>query len=147
MTTAAPYDLAGKRVWVAGHRGMVGGAIARRLASEGCEVLTVSRDELDLTDQRAVLGWMHNHRPQAVFLAAARVGGILANDTRPVEFLRDNLLIETSIFTGPHGIIRYLLLSFAGVSPLPMPQGQHPSNPEKSPHGVTRFAWRLCPIF
>ena len=58
--------------------------------------LTAARDELDLTDQRAVLGWMHNNRPQAVFLAAARVGGILANDSRPVEFLRDNLLIETA---------------------------------------------------
>ena len=119
MTSAAPYDLAGKRVWVAGHRGMVGGAIARRLASEGCEVLTVSRDELDLTDQRAVLGWMHNHRPQAVFLAAARVGGILANDTRPVEFLRDNLLIETSIFTGAEsvGVEKLLFLGSSCIYP------------------------------
>ena len=119
MTAAAPYDLAGKRVWVAGHRGMVGGAIARRLVSEGCEVLTASREELDLTDQRAVLGWMHNHRPQAVFLAAARVGGILANDTRPVEFLRDNLLIETSIFTGAEsvGVEKLLFLGSSCIYP------------------------------
>ncbi|MBK6802840.1 MAG: GDP-L-fucose synthase [Novosphingobium sp.] len=111
--------MAGKRVWVAGHRGMVGGAIVRRLASEGCEVLTASREELDLTDQRAVLGWMHNQRPQAVFLAAARVGGILANDTRPVEFLRDNLLIETSIFTGAEsaGVEKLLFLGSSCIYP------------------------------
>jgi GDP-L-fucose synthase len=94
-----PYSLAGKRVWVAGHRGMVGAALVRRLAREQCEVLTADRAELDLTDQRAVLGWMHNTRPQAVFLAAARVGGIHANDSHPVDFLRDNLLIETAVFT------------------------------------------------
>ena len=119
MTLGAPYDLAGKRVWVAGHRGMVGGAIVRRLASEGCEVLTASREELDLTDQRAVLGWMHNHRPQAVFLAAARVGGILANNTRPVEFLRDIRLIETSIFTGAEsvGVEKLLFLGSSCIYP------------------------------
>jgi GDP-L-fucose synthase len=113
------YDLAGKRVWVAGHRGMVGSAIVRRLAGEGCEVLTAERDELDLTDQRAVLGWMHNHRPQAVFLAAARVGGILANDTHPVDFLRDNLLIETAIFTGAEsvGVEKLLFLGSSCIYP------------------------------
>ncbi len=113
------YTLAGKRVWVAGHKGMVGGAIVRRLASEGCEILTVDRDELDLTDQRAVLGWMHNHRPQAVFLAAARVGGIHANHTRPVEFLRDNLLIETAIFTGAEsvGVEKLLFLGSSCIYP------------------------------
>ncbi len=119
MSAHPPYDLAGKRVWVAGHRGMVGGAIVRRLASEGCEVLTASREELDLTDQRAVLGWLYNQRPQAVFLAAARVGGILANDTRPVEFLRDNLLIETSIFTGAEsaGVEKLLFLGSSCIYP------------------------------
>jgi GDP-L-fucose synthase len=94
---------------------MVGGAIVRRLEQENCEILTVSRDELDLTDQRAVLGWMHNHRPQAVFLAAARVGGILANSAHPVDFLRDNLLIETAIFTGAESI-RVEKLLFLGSS-------------------------------
>lgn len=113
------YDLAGKRVWVAGHRGMVGGAIMRRLAGEGCEILTAERSELDLTDQRAVLGWMHNHRPQAVFLAAARVGGILANATHPVDFLRDNLLIETAIFTGAEsaGVEKLLFLGSSCIYP------------------------------
>ncbi len=113
------YDLSGKRVWVAGHKGMVGGAIARRLAAEDCEVLTVERTELDLTDQRAVLGWMHNNRPQAVFLAAARVGGIHANNTQPVDFLRDNLMIETAIFTGAEsvGVEKLLFLGSSCIYP------------------------------
>ena len=113
------FSLEGKRVWVAGHRGMVGSAIVRRLAAENCEVLTVGRDELDLTDQRAVLGWMHGSRPQAVFLAAARVGGILANDSRPVEFLRDNLLIETAVLTGAEsvGVEKLLFLGSSCIYP------------------------------
>jgi GDP-L-fucose synthase len=113
------FDLAGKRVWVAGHGGMVGNAIVRRLADENCEVLTASRDELDLTDQRAVLGWMHNHRPQAVFLAAARVGGILANSTHPVDFLRDNLLIETAVLAGAEssGVEKLLFLGSSCIYP------------------------------
>ena len=113
------YDLAGKRVWVAGHKGMVGAAIVRRLASEGCDVLTADRTELDLTDQRAVLGWMHNHRPEAVFMAAARVGGIHANDTQPVDFLRDNLMIETAVFTGAEsaGVEKLLFLGSSCIYP------------------------------
>ena len=120
MTQPDPiYSLAEKRVWVAGHKGMVGSALVRRLESEDCEVLTVDRSELDLTDQRAVLGWMHNHRPQAVFLAAARVGGIHANDTRPVDFLRDNLLIETAVFTGAEsvGVEKLLFLGSSCIYP------------------------------
>ena len=114
-----PYSLSGKRVWVAGHRGMVGSALVRRLQCEDCEVLTADRSELDLTDQRAVLGWMHNHRPQAVFLAAARVGGIHANDSRPVDFLRDNLLIETAVFTGAEsvGVEKLLFLGSSCIYP------------------------------
>ena len=113
------FDLAGKRVWVAGHKGMVGSAIVRRLASEDCDVLTVDRAELDLTDQRGVLGWMHNNRPQVVFLAAARVGGIHANNTRPVDFLRDNLMIETAIFTGAEsvGVEKLLFLGSSCIYP------------------------------
>ncbi len=119
MLPAIDFELAGKRIWVAGHRGMVGGAIARRLASENCEVITAGRDELDLTDQRAVLGWMHNQRPQVVVLAAARVGGILANDTQPVEFLRDNLLIQTSVLTGSEsvGVEKLLFLGSSCIYP------------------------------
>ena len=119
MIGEVPFDLAGKRIWVAGHRGMVGSAVVRRLASENCDVITASRDELDLTDQRAVLGWMHNQRPQVVVLAAARVGGILANDSMPVEFLRDNLLIQTSVLTGAEsvGVEKLLFLGSSCIYP------------------------------
>lgn len=96
------YNLAGKRVWVAGHKGMVGSAIVRRLEREHCEILTLDRREVDLRDQIGVAQWMVDKRPQAVFLAAAKVGGILANDTYPADFLLDNLLIETAIFAGAH---------------------------------------------
>lgn len=91
------YNLQGKRVWVAGHRGMVGSAIVRRLEAEQCEILTVTRDEVDLRNQQRVTDWVSANKPQAVFLAAAKVGGILANDTRPAEFLYENLMIEANI--------------------------------------------------
>jgi GDP-L-fucose synthase len=91
------YDLAGKRVFVAGHRGMVGAALVRRLKSENCEVLVAPRVEVDLRDQAATGSWMAANRPQAVFLAAARVGGILANASRPADFLYDNLMIEANV--------------------------------------------------
>jgi GDP-L-fucose synthase len=91
------YSLRGKRVFVAGHRGMVGSAIVRRLAGEDCEVLTASRSELDLRDQAAVRSWTADKRPDAVVLAAAKVGGILANDTYPADFLYENLVIETNV--------------------------------------------------
>ena len=93
----ASYNLAGKRIFVAGHRGMVGSAIVRRLATERCDVLTASREELDLLDQAAVQTWFSQNRPDAVFLAAAKVGGIAANDTFPADFLYENLVIETNI--------------------------------------------------
>ena len=91
------YDLTGKRVYVAGHRGMVGSALVRRLEAEDCEVLRVGRDEVDLRRQAEVEGWIAETKPQAVFVAAATVGGILANDTRPAEFIYDNLLIEANL--------------------------------------------------
>lgn len=97
MAIGAPYDLRGKRVFVAGHRGMVGSAIMRRLAREECTLLTATRAELDLNDQAAVRAWFASKRPDAVFLAAARVGGILANDTYPADFLYDNLMIEANV--------------------------------------------------
>ena len=93
MTAPAIFLLAGKRVFVAGHRGMVGAALVRRLASEDCEVLTAPRETLDLRERAAVRAWFARERPEVVILAAARVGGVLANATRPVEFLLDNLLI------------------------------------------------------
>jgi len=89
--------LEGKRIWVAGHRGMVGAALVRRLAQDGHAVLTADRGALDLTRQAEVEDWVAAHRPDVVMVAAARVGGIAANAARPVDFLLDNLLIETNI--------------------------------------------------
>lgn len=118
------YDLKGKRVWVAGHRGMVGSAIVRRLASEDCEVVTISRDMVDLRDQTGVLAWMQNIRPDAVFLAAAKVGGILANDSYPADFLLDNLLIETAIIAAAHRteVDKLLFLGSSCIYPKFAPQ-------------------------
>jgi len=96
------YDLRGKRIWVAGHRGMVGSAIVRRLAQEDCEVLTASRAEVDLKDQAAVRQWVTQARPDAVFLAAAKVGGILANSSYPADFIYDNLMIEANVIEAAH---------------------------------------------
>jgi GDP-L-fucose synthase len=102
--SGVPYSLAGKRVWVAGHRGMVGGAIARRLATEKCELLTATHAELDLTRQADVEAWMAKTKPQAIFLAAAVVGGIHANNTRPAEFLTDNLQIQNNVIATAHKV-------------------------------------------
>lgn len=96
------YSLAGKKVFVAGHRGMVGGALVRRLASEDCQVLTATRAELDLMDQQAVRSWMAANRPDAMFVAAAKVGGILANNNFPADFLYDNLMIEANLIEAAH---------------------------------------------
>ncbi|HMO75686.1 MAG TPA: GDP-L-fucose synthase [Sphingopyxis sp.] len=95
-------NLENKRVWVAGHRGMVGSALVRRLAAENCEILTAGRDTLDLLDQAAVRDWVAREKPDAVFLAAAKVGGILANDSFPADFLYQNLVIETNIVEAAH---------------------------------------------
>ena len=113
--TGQPFDLAGKRVFVAGHRGMVGSAIVRRLASEGCDILTAGRAELDLKDQAAVRAWFAAQRPDAVFLAAAKVGGILANDSFPADFLYDNLMIEANVIEAAHAQ-RVAKLMFLGSS-------------------------------
>lgn len=91
------YSLSGKRVWVAGHRGMVGAALVRRLESEECELLLAGRETVDLLDTHAVRAWMAQNKPQAIFLAAAKVGGILANNARPADFLYENLVIETNV--------------------------------------------------
>ncbi|WP_295560444.1 GDP-L-fucose synthase [uncultured Sphingomonas sp.] len=115
MTMGATYELRGKRVFVAGHRGMVGSAIVRRLAREDCVVLTAARTELDLKDQTAVRNWFSAQRPDAVFLAAAKVGGILANDTYPADFLYDNLMIEANVIDTAHRMAVEKLL-FLGSS-------------------------------
>lgn len=91
------YDLKGKRVWVAGHRGMVGAALVRRLQSEDCDVLTVGRSDVDLRRGDQVEAWVKDAKPQAIFMSAAKVGGILANDSYPADFLYDNLAIATNV--------------------------------------------------
>jgi GDP-L-fucose synthase len=113
------YDLSGKRVWIAGHRGMVGSALVRRLEREGCEILTAGREDADLTRQDQTENWMADARPQAVFLAAATVGGILANDTRPAEFIYDNLIIEANIINGAWrtGVEKLLFLGSSCIYP------------------------------
>jgi GDP-L-fucose synthase len=118
------FSLKGKKIWVAGHRGMAGSAIVRRLAAEDCEILTARRDELDLRRQDRVEKWMADRRPQAVFLAAATVGGILANDTRPAEFIYDNLAIETNVIHAARasGVEKLLFLSSSCVYPRLAPQ-------------------------
>lgn len=118
------YSLREKRVWVAGHRGMAGSAIVRRLRGEGCEILTAGRDEVDLRRQPDVEAWMAARRPQAVFLAAATVGGILANDSRPAEFLYDNLAIEANVIHAARaaGVEKLLFLSSSCVYPRLAPQ-------------------------
>jgi GDP-L-fucose synthase len=116
---ANTFELAGKRVWVAGHNGMVGSALVRRLLSENCEILTAERATLDLTDQAQTEEWVARMRPQAVFLAAARVGGILANDSRPADFLYDNLAIETNTLHAAFraGVEKLLFLGSSCIYP------------------------------
>lgn len=92
-----PFDLTGKKIWVAGHRGMVGSAICRRLSSEDCQVLTVGREELDLRNQTCVRQWVGDQKPDVVVLAAAKVGGIKANDTYRADFFYDNIMINTNV--------------------------------------------------
>jgi GDP-L-fucose synthase len=96
------FELEGKTVFVAGHRGMVGSALVRRLAQEDVKLLTVPRRELDLRDQKAVFEWFAKNTPQVVLLAAAKVGGIVANDTLRAEFLYDNLAIATNVMHAAH---------------------------------------------
>src|ERR1700760_2737082 len=97
-----PFELKGKTVFVAGHRGMVGAALTRRLAQEDVEILTAPRREVDLRDQAAVSSWFAANRPQAVFMAAAQVGGIGANNTLRAEFLYDNLIIAANVIHAAH---------------------------------------------
>jgi GDP-L-fucose synthase len=113
------YSLAGRRVWVAGANGMVGGALVRRLQREGCEVLPTGRAALDLRDRPAVDAWLAANRPDAAFVAAAVVGGIVANAARPVDFLHDNLLIACNAIAGAYeaGVGKLLFLGSSCIYP------------------------------
>ncbi|MBY3381863.1 GDP-L-fucose synthase [Rhizobium laguerreae] len=118
------YDLSDKKIWVAGHRGMVGSALVRRLRSENCRVITATRQELDLKRQGEVEKFVQVNKPDAIILAAAKVGGILANDTLPADFLYDNLIIEANIFEAAHrnGVDRLLFLGSSCIYPKFAPQ-------------------------
>jgi GDP-L-fucose synthase len=128
MPSSPSYTLRTKRVWVAGHRGLVGGALLRRLASEGCEILTASREQVDLRAPDQVERWMTEMRPQAVFVAAARVGGIHANNTRPAEFLYDNLMIQANVVEAARRaeVEKLMILGssciYPRLAPQPMPE-------------------------
>jgi GDP-L-fucose synthase len=123
-TPAAPFTLEGKRVWVAGHGGMVGAALVRRLAAERCELILADRQALDLTRQEAVERWMDKARAQAVLVAAAKVGGVLANATYPAEFLYENLAIATNVIHAAArvGVEKLLFLGSSCIYPRLAPQ-------------------------
>src|SRR5690554_715846 len=118
------YDLAGKSVWVAGHRGMVGSAVVRRLAREDCTVITAGRDAVDLKRQAEVEVFLRDTRPDAIVMAAAKVGGILANEIYPADFLYDNLMIEANIVAAAHAndVGRLLFLGSSCIYPKLAPQ-------------------------
>jgi GDP-L-fucose synthase len=120
----ATFDLSGKRVWVAGHRGMVGSALVRRLQKENCEILTADRKTVDLRRQADVERWVAKEKPQAIFMAAATVGGIVANDSRPVDFLYDNMVIETNVVEAAYraGVQKFLFLGSSCIYPRLAPQ-------------------------
>jgi GDP-L-fucose synthase len=116
---ATHFSLKGKRLFLAGHGGVVGQALLRRLAAERCDVVTVDRSTLDLRRQREVETWFKDVRPDAVVLCAARVGGIAANDRYPADFLYDNLSIETNVIHAAHlaGVSRLLFLGASCMYP------------------------------
>ncbi len=122
--TALPFDLAGRRVFVAGHRGMVGSALVRRLKSERCEVVTADRNALDLTRQSDTEEWLRRTRPEVVIVAAAKVGGIAYNNAFPVDFLADNLAIELNVIGGSFaiGVRKLLFLGSSCIYPRLAPQ-------------------------
>jgi GDP-L-fucose synthase len=151
------YRLRGKRVWVAGHRGMVGSALVRRLQAEDCELLLVGREALDLTRQHAVEAWMAEARPHAVFVPAAKVGGILANDTWPAQFLYDNLMIEANIVHSAHlvGVQKLLFLGssciYPRLAPQPIPEAAlltGPLEPTNEWYAIAKIAGiKLCQAY
>ena len=138
------------RIFVAGHRGLVGSALARRLTGDGCtDLLLRTRDELDLRNQADVDAFFAAERPDYVFLAAARVGGILANSTYPAEFIRDNLLVQTNVIDSAYrnGARKLCFLGssciYPKLSPQPMKE-EHlltgPLEPTNQPYAIAKIA-------
>lgn len=157
MTAAAEFSLEDKKVFVAGHKGMVGSAIARRLARENCTILTVDKRELDLGDQAKVQAWLAANKPDAVFLAAARVGGIHANNSRPAEFLYDNLAIQNAVIHGSYlaGVKKLLFLGSTCIYPRLAPQPMHedalltgPLEPTNEWYAIAKIAGlKMCQAY
>ena len=146
------------RIYVAGHRGLVGSAILRRLQAAGYRrVIVRSRQELDLTDQAAVDRFFSAEQPEYVFLAAARVGGILANSTRPAEFIRDNLMIQTNVIDAAyrHGVRKLLFLGSSCLYPRLAPQPMKeeyllggPLEPTNDAYAVAKIAGiKMCQAY
>jgi GDP-L-fucose synthase len=144
-----PFELSGKSVFVAGHRGMVGSALVRRLAGENVELLTAGRSEVDLRDQAAVSNWFESKRPQVVFLAAAKVGGIVANNTLRAEFIYDNLIIATNVIHAAHinGTEKLMFLGSSCIYPKLAPQPLRedtmltgPLEPTNEPYAIAKIA-------
>ena len=143
------YSLEGKRVWVNGYRGIVGSALARCLKDAGCELLLTTSEQLDLRRQSDVEAWMRAEKPDAVFLIAATVGGILANDTRPAEFIYDNLVIEANVIHGAwkSGVGKLMFMGSACIypreAPQPMPEESllsGPLEPTSQWYGIAKIA-------
>lgn len=151
------FDLKGKRVYVAGHNGMAGSAIVRRLAAEDCEILTVPRQQVDLTQQSDVEHWLVQTRPHAVFLAAGHVGGIFANDTYPADFIADNLAIGLNVIRGSFkaGVKKLLALGSSCIYPkfAPQPMAESalltgPLEPTNEWYAVAKIAAiKLCQAY
>jgi GDP-L-fucose synthase len=124
MTGEPLFPLSGKKVWVAGHRGMVGSALVRRLASENCEILVADRAAVDLKNPVQVRAFTAGEKPDAIFIAAAKVGGILANNTYPADFLYDNLMIEANVIEAAfrEGVGKVCFLGSSCIYPKFAPQ-------------------------
>jgi len=146
---SAPFELKGKSVYVAGHRGMVGSAIARRLARENVNLVTVDRREVDLCNQAAVFDWFARVRPQVIFLAAAKVGGIVANNTLRAEFIYDNIAIAANVIQAAHatGAEKLMFLGSSCIYPKLAPQPLRedsvltgPLEPTNEPYAIAKIA-------
>jgi len=146
---SAPFELKGRSVYVAGHRGMVGSAIARRLAREDVKLVTADRRELDLCNQAAVFDWFGRVRPQVVFLAAAKVGGIVANNTLRAEFIYENIAIAANVIQAAHqsGAEKLMFLGSSCIYPKLAPQPLRedsvlsgPLEPTNEPYAIAKIA-------
>jgi len=157
MTPSPVFDLSGKKIWVAGHRGMVGSALVRRLSTEGCHVVTASRDQVDLVRQSAVETWLEAEKPDCIFLAAAKVGGIQANNTRPAEFLYENMMIEANIIHAAYqvGVQKLIFLGstciYPKMAPQPIPESAlltGPLEPTNEWYAIAKIAGiKLCQAY